>query len=109
MYKSVLLIVKNNYSIKLLQIFDANGVKVVERFIRNRFVFKGNVDCTYKVVIISNDIKFITSIFIDREYDNFYVFYIQSFHKIFIKLVDQNYDGLRIEKGRIKIWITHTI
>lgn len=107
MYKKINIFIINSSCNNLLQIFDTNNNKIKEVYVNNKYEFDAKLNCVYKIRIISGSNILKTSIYVSNMYNGPYIFSIQKeniFHKILIKFIDQNYCGLKIEKGVIKLW-----
>lgn len=110
MYKKITLIILSEDQNNLLQIFDKFNKKIEETFVSNKYIFNGKINESYKIKTINSSTLYSTGIFISEEYNNSYILDTRNrnlFHTIFIKLKDQNYDDLRIEKGMVKLWQNH--
>ena len=104
MHKKILIIIENSNNKNYIQIFDNNNRLIEKAFTKNKYTFKGEKNKVYKIKIINKNICFNSSFYITDYYDEPYIFNIRQTnlsHQIFIKLIDQNYNGLKIEKGRI--------
>lgn len=110
MQKNIFIFLISDSILNFLQIFDSNNQKIKEDYIYNTYIFKGDLNKPYKIRIISNTGILNSSFYIDEKYTKKYVFDTRrksKFHKVFIKIIDQNYTGLKIEKGDIKLWQNH--
>ena len=91
--------------LNLLQIFEDNK-KILEKYVSNTYNFKGELNKCYRIKIISYNNCLITSFYISEKNKEPYIFNLKTSdisHKIFIKLLDQNYEDLKIEKGVISL------
>lgn len=108
MYKEISLIIKNNYKFNTLQIFD-NNKKIEEVTALNKYIFKGKINHAYGLKILNNKGIYNTSFYVSSKNNDPYIFDITNKpHKVFIKIIDLNYD-LLIKKGEIKLWPSHII
>lgn len=112
MYKEIKIIILSKDKLNLLQIFNSENKKIIEEFVSDYYIFKGKINECYKIKIINSSTLYSTGIFINKKYDNPYILDARNknlFHRILINLKDQKYNGLKIEKGIIKLWQNHII
>lgn len=106
MTKEISLILVNSSYLNILQIFDSHNNKIIDTYINTTYTFKAKLNEVYRIKIISSSNTLITSIYTSLKYNGPYILNLENnqlSHKIFINLTDQNYQGLKIMKGEIKI------
>lgn len=102
--------------IKVLSDYPANVVELIfngkiikRKKIHNIFVFQSNLNMGYAIRIITYNSSYLTCIYVKDV--NKFIIDIRSgwpSRKVFIKLLDANYEGLKVEEGEIKLWLSHT-
>lgn len=112
MYKNIKILLISNNQNNLLEIYDKNDNIIKKTSIKDKYIFYGKINETYKIKLFTDNLIFNTGIYICEKYDKPYIFDIRNkkkYHQIFIFLKDKNYKNLKIEKGMIKIWQSNTI
>lgn len=109
MYKKVILNIVSNYINNLLEIYDSNNNLIYRKYANGICYFYFEVNKVYKIKIINSN-SFVSNIYVSHKYNDPYIFDVRNIivnHKIFIRLIDENYKNLLIEKGEIKLWQNH--
>lgn len=106
---TTLKIISNNTH-NYLEIWDDKSRRMVSEKNIDEYVFESCKYGVYKLRIITNDNCIITSFYTSHDCKHIIDARKKcNTQKIFINLYDQNYSGLRIEKGELKFWKTNMI